>query len=101
MDRSEIAARARDYIAKEKDPGFRTETEKLLAAEDWKELEDRFYRNLEFGTGGLRGVIGGGYNRMNTLVVKSATQGLAAYVRKAFPDKAAAGIARPGWGSRR
>ncbi|MDR3122978.1 MAG: phospho-sugar mutase, partial [Treponema sp.] len=46
---------------------------------------------LEFGTGGLRGVIGGGYNRMNTLVVKSATQGLASYVRKAFPEKAAAG----------
>jgi phosphoglucomutase len=65
--------------------------EKLLAAEDWKELEDRFYRNLEFGTGGLRGVIGGGYNRMNTLVVKSATQGLAAYVKKAFPEKDRAG----------
>jgi phosphoglucomutase len=98
MDRSEIAARARDYIAKEKDSGFRAETEKLLAAEDWKELEDRFYRNLEFGTGGLRGLIGGGYNRMNTLVVKSATQGLAAYVRKAFPDKAAAGDRQAGAG---
>jgi phosphoglucomutase len=77
MNQSEICARAKDYISGEKDAGFRAEVEKLLAAEDWKELEDRFYRNLEFGTGGLRGVIGGGWNRMNTLVVKSATQGLA------------------------
>ncbi|MDR3171316.1 MAG: phospho-sugar mutase [Treponema sp.] len=86
----QVIAQAKDYISKEKDVYFRAEIEKLLAAEDWKELEDRFYRNLEFGTGGLRGVIGGGYNRMNTLVVKRATQGLATYLIKAFPDKAAA-----------
>ncbi|MDR3334838.1 MAG: phospho-sugar mutase [Treponema sp.] len=86
-----VIVQAKDYISKEKDVYFRAEIEKLLAAEDWKELEDRFYRNLEFGTGGLRGVIGGGYNRMNTLVVKRATQGLATYLIKAFPDKAAAG----------
>ncbi|MDR2923100.1 MAG: phospho-sugar mutase, partial [Treponema sp.] len=78
------------------DEGFRAEVEKLLAgfkqgSPEEKELEDRFYRDLEFGTGGLRGVIGGGYNRMNTLVVKSATQGLAAYIIKAFPEKAKAG----------
>ena len=90
----EITERAKDYIAKEKDANFRQEVEKLLAeggeaAE--KELTDRFYQNLEFGTGGLRGVIGGGYNRMNTLVVKSATQGLASYLIKTFPEKAAAG----------
>ncbi|MDR2049995.1 MAG: phospho-sugar mutase, partial [Treponema sp.] len=89
MDRNAVIERAKDYIAGEKDPHFRVEVEKLLEAEDFKELEDRFYRNLEFGTGGLRGVIGGGYNRMNTLVVKSATQGLANYVRKAFSEKAA------------
>ena len=91
MDTNAMIARAKDYIAKERDAGFRSEVEKLLAAENWKELEDRFYRNLEFGTGGLRGVIGGGYNRMNTLVVKSATQGLASYLIKAFPEKARAG----------
>jgi phosphoglucomutase len=91
VEQAEIAARARDYIAKEGDPHFRAELEELLEKEDWKELEDRFYRNLEFGTGGLRGLIGGGYNRMNTLVVKSATQGLATYIRRAFPEKAAAG----------
>ncbi len=91
MDQHEIRKRAEDYISKEKDAGFRAEVEKLLAAEDWKELEDRFYRDLEFGTGGLRGIIGGGYNRMNALVVKSATQGLASYLIKTFPEKAKAG----------
>jgi phosphoglucomutase len=91
MEKDTIIAQAKDYIAKEQDQGFRKEVEDLLVKEDWKELEDRFYRNLEFGTGGLRGVIGGGYNRMNTLVVKRATQGLASYIRRTFPEKAAAG----------
>jgi phosphoglucomutase len=94
LNLSEIRERAKDYIAKEKDANFRQEVEKLLSdtgQEAEKELADRFYQNLEFGTGGLRGVIGGGYNRMNTLVVKSATQGLASYILKAFPEKAAAG----------
>ena len=72
---------------KKRTKGFKAEVEALLQAGDWKELEDRFYRDLEFGTGGLRGVIGGGYNRMNSLVVGRATQGLCDYVRKAFPGK--------------
>ncbi|MCR4657087.1 MAG: phospho-sugar mutase, partial [Lachnospiraceae bacterium] len=42
-----------------------------------KEIEERFYKELEFGTGGLRGVIGAGTNRMNTYTVRKATQGLA------------------------
>ena len=83
----DIIALAKDYIKREHDTHFKAEVEKLIADEDWKELEDRFYRNLEFGTGGLRGIIGGGFNRMNTLVVKSATQGLANYVKKAFENK--------------
>jgi phosphoglucomutase len=87
MDRLTIKGRALDYIAKEGDAGFRAEVEALLEAEDWKELEDRFYRDLEFGTGGLRGVIGGGYNRMNSLVVGRATQGLCDYIKKTFPGK--------------
>lgn len=91
MEKKQILERAKEYIAKEADAHFRSEVEALLQAEDWKELEDRFYRNLEFGTGGLRGIIAGGYNRMNTLVVKSATQGLATYVAKTFPEKAQAG----------
>jgi phosphoglucomutase len=87
MEHDEIVARAKDYIAEEGDPAFRAEVEALLKAEDWKELEDRFYRDLEFGTGGLRGVIGGGSNRMNSLVVSRATQGLCDYLIKAFPGK--------------
>ncbi|MDR2517706.1 MAG: phospho-sugar mutase [Spirochaetaceae bacterium] len=93
MEKEAITGLARDYIQREQDAAFRAGVEKLLeeagahSPEAWKELEDRFYRKLEFGTGGLRGIIGGGYNRMNTLVVKSATQGLANYLRKAFPAK--------------
>ena len=45
-----------------------------------KEIEDRFYKELEFGTGGLRGVIGAGTNRMNIYTVRKATQGLANYI---------------------
>ncbi|MDR2746516.1 MAG: phospho-sugar mutase [Treponema sp.] len=94
MDRIAIVEKAKDYIARERDSLFRKEVEDLLADSSpagEKELLDRFYRNLEFGTGGLRGIIGGGYNRMNTLVVKSATQGLATYLIKTFPHKARAG----------
>lgn len=47
-----------------------------------KEIEDRFYRELEFGTGGLRGVIGNGTNRMNVYTVRKATQGLANFIIK-------------------
>ncbi|MDR1362783.1 MAG: phospho-sugar mutase [Spirochaetaceae bacterium] len=91
MDRDTLIKQAKDYIEKEKNVHFKTEIEKLLAAGNWDELLDRFYCKLEFGTGGLRGIIGGGYNRMNTLVVSAATQGLANYVIKAFPEKARAG----------
>lgn len=51
-------------------------------AENEKEIEDRFYKELEFGTGGLRGVIGAGTNRMNIYTVRKATQGLANYIIK-------------------
>lgn len=52
----------------------------LLALTDEKEIEDRFYRKLEFGTAGLRGVLGAGTNRMNIHTVRQATHGLAAYI---------------------
>jgi len=91
MDKTEILSRAKAYIKAEKDERFRKEVEDLVAKEDMKELEDRFYRTLEFGTGGLRGIMGGGTNRMNTLEINLATQGLANYVIKAFPAKAKAG----------
>lgn len=63
------------------DPYFDEATRKeLLALTDEKEIEDRFYRQLEFGTGGLRGVIGAGTNRMNIYTVRQATQSLANYI---------------------
>ena len=57
-----------------------TKQELLAIKDDKAEIEDRFYRQLEFGTGGLRGVIGAGTNRMNIYTVRQATQGLANYI---------------------
>ncbi len=91
MEQAEILKRAKAYIAEEKDLRFSKEVEELIAKEDYKELEDRFYQTLEFGTGGLRGIMGGGTNRMNTLEINKATQGLANYVLKAFPKEAKEG----------
>lgn len=65
-------------------PYFDEDTKKELRAiaHDEKEIQDRFYRELAFGTGGLRGVIGAGTNRMNIYTVRRATQGLANYILK-------------------
>lgn len=60
----------------------KTKEELLAIRNDEKEVEDRFYRDLEFGTGGLRGVIGAGTNRMNIYTVRKASQGLANYIIK-------------------
>ena len=59
-----------------------TKKELLAIRNDEKEIEDRFYKNLDFGTGGLRGVIGAGTNRMNKYTVRKASQGLANYILK-------------------
>ena len=59
-----------------------TKAELLSIKDDEKEIEDRFYMDLEFGTAGLRGVIGAGTNRMNIYVVRKTTQGLANYIKK-------------------
>ena len=60
---------------------------------DEKEIEDRFYRDLEFGTAGLRGVIGAGTNRMNVYTVRKATQGLANYILKVHGEEKGVAIA--------
>ena len=74
-------------------PYFDQETKAELEgiAGNEKEIEDRFYTELEFGTAGLRGVIGAGTNRMNIYTVRKATQGLANYIKKV--DKEAQGVA--------
>ena len=56
----------------------------LMSVKDDKEIEDRFYKELEFGTGGLRGVIGAGSNRMNVYTVEKATQGLSDYINNKY-----------------
>ncbi|MDX9783476.1 MAG: phospho-sugar mutase [Spirochaetia bacterium] len=88
MEKAALIARAKEYAEQEKDLVFAQEVKDILAENDDKELEDRFYRDLEFGTGGLRGIIGGGYNRMNTLVITKATQGLCDYIKTQYPGKA-------------
>ena len=67
-----------------------TKEELRSIAGNEKEIEDRFYKELEFGTGGLRGVIGAGTNRMNIYTVRKATQGLANYVNNKFGGGAVA-----------
>ena len=70
------------------DPDLKTELESIKGNED--EILDRFYKNLEFGTGGLRGVIGAGTNRLNVYTVSQATQGLANYLNKKFKEPSVA-----------
>lgn len=62
----------------------------LRSISDEKEIEDRFYKDLDFGTGGLRGVIGAGSNRMNVYTVSQATQGFANYLNDSFENAAVA-----------
>ncbi len=64
--------------------------QELLSIKDEKDIEDRFYKDLEFGTGGLRGIIGAGSNRMNVYTVGKATQGLADYLKDNFNNPSVA-----------
>ena len=67
------------------DEETKSEIRQMLDSEDKTALVDAFYQNLEFGTGGLRGILGAGTNRMNKYIVGMATQGFANYLLKAFP----------------
>ncbi len=69
-----------------------TKKELMEIESDKKEIEERFYKDLEFGTGGIRGILGAGDNRMNIYTVSKATQGLANYIKK-NPDKTKEGVA--------
>ena len=80
MTNEEIRKKAEIYIGFEENEVFSGEVKDLIEKGDWEELSDRFWRDLDFGTGGLRGVIGGGDNRINTYVIRKATQGLANYI---------------------
>jgi phosphoglucomutase len=82
MDKDALLNTARDYLDHERHAAFRDEVQALIDRQDYDELYERFYTELSFGTGGLRGIIGGGNNRMNPFVVRRATQGVANYIRK-------------------
>lgn len=77
-----VIERAKKWLEPSFDETTRAKVQQLIDG-DPKELEDCFYKNLEFGTGGLRGIIGTGTNRMNRYTVGMATQGLANYVKQA------------------
>lgn len=79
-----VKSKASEWLHEEYDPQTREEVKKLLENEDSTELIDSFYKDMEFGTGGLRGVMGPGTNRMNIYTVGAATQGLSNYLKKEF-----------------
>ena len=82
----QVTAKARQWL----DGGYDAETKAavraMMEASDKTDLVESFYKDLEFGTGGLRGIMGPGSNRMNIYTVGSATQGLANYLKAAFAD---------------
>lgn len=84
---AQCEAKAQQWLSPAFDEETRKQVEAMLKNEDKTELIDCFYQDLEFGTGGLRGIMGAGSNRMNVYVVGMATQGFANYINKAFPGR--------------
>src|SRR5574344_1458978 len=83
---SQCESKAKQWLTPSFDEETRKEVESKLAAEDKTELIDSFYKDLEFGTGGLRGIMGAGSNRMNIYTVGAATQGLSNYLNMNFKN---------------
>ena len=81
---NQVTAKANEWLSPAYDAATQAEVKALLEKEDKTELVDSFYQDLEFGTGGLRGIMGVGSNRMNIYTVGAATQGLANYLNKNF-----------------
>ena len=84
---AQCEAKAKQWLAPEFDEETKKAIEKMLDDKDKTNLVEAFYKDLEFGTGGLRGIMGAGSNRMNIYTVGMATQGLANYLKKNFSDK--------------
>lgn len=82
-----VTERAQSWLSEGYDADTQKEVRRMLEAEDKTGLIEAFYKNLEFGTGGLRGIMGAGTNRMNRYTVSMATQGLSNYLLKAFPNE--------------
>jgi phosphoglucomutase len=83
----QVTERAQQWLTPAYDAETQAEVKRMLDNPDKTELIECFYRDLEFGTGGLRGIMGAGTNRMNIYVVGAATQGFANYLKKNFKDK--------------
>lgn len=81
-----VTTKAQVWLGDAYDAETRTEVKRMLDNPDKTELIESFYKDLEFGTGGLRGIMGAGSNRMNIYTVGAATQGLANYLKEAFAD---------------
>lgn len=79
-----VTERAQKWLSEQYDEETRAEVKALLDADDKTPLIEAFYKDLEFGTGGLRGIMGAGTNRMNIYTVGAATQGLANYLKDCF-----------------
>lgn len=79
-----VTEKAQVWLSDAYDDETRAEVRRMLDNPDKTELIDAFYKDLEFGTGGLRGIMGAGSNRMNIYTVGAATQGLANYLKEAF-----------------
>ena len=80
----EVTAKAKRWLTEDYDAQTRAGVQAMLDKEDKTELIESFYKDLEFGTGGLRGIMGPGSNRVNQYTVGAATQGLANYLNKSF-----------------
>ncbi len=84
----DVIAKAQTWLTGNYNEETKNEIRRMIDAEDKTELIESFYRNLEFGTGGLRGIMGAGTNRMNIYTVGAATQGLSNYLKAQFPSVA-------------
>lgn len=82
----QVTAKAKTWLSPEYDEATRKAVQEMLDADDKTNLVESFYKDLEFGTGGLRGIMGPGSNRMNIYTVGAATQGLANYLKESFKD---------------
>ncbi len=84
----EVLSKAKSWLSSNQvDADTKAQIEKMIADADDTQLTDSFYKDLEFGTGGLRGIMGVGSNRMNRYTIGMATQGLSNYLKKTFPSE--------------
>lgn len=86
LDKS-VADKVNTWLSGNYDQETKAEIQKLVDEKAYTELTDAFYKDLEFGTGGLRGIMGAGSNRVNKYTIGAATQGLANYLNKKYPNE--------------